>query len=127
MDDIVVLILTLLIFVLGAIGQIKKKRSAQTNTGQNNKPGSFWDLLEGEPEFVEQPEEFNPVVEPQQSEIIKKETEYKFTPSNEGKTNIYDEIVEDLKEEKKKEKILDENFSLRKAIIYSEIINRKYT
>jgi hypothetical protein len=127
MDDIVVLILTLLIVVLGAIGQIKKKRPVQTDANQNNNSGGFWDLLEGEPEIIPQSPEFNqPVVEPEPTEMMSEEPEYKFTPSNEGRSNIKREFSEMLKEEKTK-KILDENFSLRKAIIYSEIINRKYT
>ncbi|HKI88812.1 MAG TPA: hypothetical protein VKA38_07290 [Draconibacterium sp.] len=126
MDDLVVIILTLLIVVLGVIGQIKKKRPVQPNASQNNNSGGFWDLLEGEPEFVGQPQEFNsPVVEPEPTEMMSEEPEYKFTPSNEGKSNIEREFSKILKEEKTK-KILDENFSLRKAIIYSEIINRKY-
>lgn len=127
MDDIVVIILTLIIFVVGAIGQIKKKRPAQTNTSQKNNFGGFWDLLAGDTEIVEQPQEFNPqYVEPETNEIITEEPGYKFTPSTEGKSNMKMEFFENLKEEKTK-KILDENFSLRKAIIYSEIINRKYT
>ena len=125
MDDIVVLILTLLIVVLGAIGQIKKKKPVQPNANQNNNSDSFWDLLQGKPEMAPEPE-FIPREEPVPTEITPEESEYKFVPSNEGGTNIKMEFVENLKEEKK-EKVLDENFSLRKAIIYSEIINRKYT
>lgn len=127
MDDIVVLILTLLVVAFGVIGQIKKKRPVQPDTNQDNNSGNFWDLFQVEPGFVDQPEEFNtPGDSPETNEIITEQPEYKFTPSNEGEANIYKEDNESL-EEKKNEKILDDNFSLRKAIIYSEIINRKYT
>jgi len=126
MDDLVVIILTLLIIVLGVVGQIKKKRPAQPNVSKNNSSGDFWDLLEGEPEFVPKQPQFAPPPEPEPvDEMPEEKPEYKFKPGNEGKTSIKRDLIENLKEEKK-EKIMDEKFSLRKAIIYSEIINRKY-
>jgi len=126
MDDLIVLILTVIILVLGVIAQTKKKKPMQTDASQNNSSGSFWDLLQGETEFIPQQPENVPPAEPVPTKTEPKESKYKFTPSNEGRAGVMKEVVEN-REVKKKEKILDENFSLRKAIIYSEIINRKYT
>lgn len=102
MDDLVVIILTLIIVILGAVGQIKKKKPLQPNESQNKRSGDFWDFLEGEPEFVPQQTQFTPPSEPEPVEVMPEEKpEYKFTPKNEGKTSIKKELVENLKEEKK--------------------------
>ena len=133
MDDLVVIILTLIIVVVGAIGQIKKKRPELTNESgpeDNNNgadsSGGFWDFLEDNQEFVEQQRDVFPKAEPESELVDAKKEEYKFVPSNEGKTDSPKQFF-NFEEEEKKRKKPKEKFSLRKAIIYSEIINRKYT
>ena len=98
MDDIVVLILTLLIVVLGAISQIKKKRLVQPDANENNDSGNFWDLLQGESEFVPQQPEFKPPEEPMPAETIQEQPKYKFTPAREGVSDIKKEEVEIYRE-----------------------------
>ncbi len=126
MEDLVVIILTLLIAGAGAIGQMKKKKQATAIPGGQKNPENIWELFkqdafpqtpQTEPEYYvdEQPE----------SEPYENEQGYKFEPKNEGGIIINNEVkpqptIKDSIPEKK------EVFSLRKAVIYSEILNRKY-
>ncbi|MBK6281908.1 MAG: hypothetical protein IPF54_03880 [Draconibacterium sp.] len=126
MDDLVVIILTLLIAGAGAIGQMKKKKQVAAIPGGQKNPENIWELFkqdafpqtpQTEPEYYvdEQPE----------SEPYENEQGYKFEPKNEGGIIINNEVkpqptIKDSIPEKK------EVFSLRKAVIYSEILNRKY-
>ena len=129
MDDLIVLILTLIIFVAGAIGQIKKKKPPVSDAGKNQQTDNFWDLLEQETEiFRDQPvqpeREIQPVVYQEKYESTEPEN-YEFTPVNEGGSVL---AVEKNTEKKipVRERLLKEGFSLKKAVVYSEILNRKY-
>ena len=136
MDDLIVIILTLIVAVAGTIGQIKKKKQPQPQPEdpQKEKPDNFWTFLD---EFETQPQtEHTNITTPEEKEevnTVKKEyTSYTFNPVDEGQNSIIengtiqDDIKTIIEEEGKKEKIL-EGFSLRKAVIYSEILNRKYS
>ena len=48
MDDLVVIILTLLVAGAGIIGQLKKKKQISEGTGETKKVGDIWDLLKEE-------------------------------------------------------------------------------
>jgi archaellum component FlaG (FlaF/FlaG flagellin family) len=127
MDDLVVIILTLLIAGAGVLGQMKKKKQAATiPTGQAKQPENIWDLFKEEA--------FPPILQPEAEYYLEEEPEsipyeneqgYKFEAKNEGGKIINKEvkpettIINSIKEKK-------EVFSLRKAVIYSEILNRKY-
>ena len=65
MDDLIVIILTLVIVVVGAIGQIKKKNLPQPEGKSQNSPTDFWSLLTGTEEVM---------AENQTAEIIEPET-----------------------------------------------------
>jgi hypothetical protein len=129
MDDLVVIILTLLIAGAGAIGQMKKKKPATTiPAGQAKQPANIWELF-NEEVF---PQILQPELEPEnyleaEPESIPYENEqgYKFEAKNEGGIIINNEIKPEptINNEIKNKK---EVFSLRKAVIYSEILNRKY-
>ena len=127
MDDLIVIILTLIVAVIGTIGQIKKKKKEQLNVGQPKKTPGIWGLFQEEPEFP----------------VQNMEAEYY---EDEELDVVEQKIVSDFGMNTKREKMLDleqtltknaayeqaklngrEKFSLRKAVIYSEIINRKYT
>jgi len=126
MDDLVVIILMLLIAGAGAIGQIKKKKQIPGSPGEQKNPNDIWDLFRQEP--------FNPViktefeyinVEEVESEPYENEQGYKFEAKNEGGVLINN----DLNTNPKQGEVItkrNERFSLRKAVIYSEILNRKY-
>lgn len=127
MDDLVVIILTLLIAGAGAIGQMKKKKqTTPIPAGQAKQPENIWDLFKEEafPQMLQPDPEFYLDEEPE-SIPYENEQNYKFEAKNEGGTLINNEIkpepiINDVIKDKK------EVFSLRKAVIYSEILNRKY-
>lgn len=127
MDDLIVVILTLLIAGAGAIGQLKKKKEIPVSPEVQNNPENIWDLFKQEAfasEVQKEPEYFTEASV--ESEPYVNEQGYKFELLNEGGTLLKNQInIQPAVNEtttKKKEK-----FPLRKAVIYSEILNRKYT
>ena len=133
MDDLVVIILTLIVAVVGTIGQIKKKKQSKgTNNENTSSPENMWDLLKNEAGVS--PESVNPENSEQDFETEYKEEQvpyineqgYVFDAKNEGGSITTDKVK--AESEKKITKThVKEKFSLRKAVIYSEILNRKYT
>ena len=127
MDDLIVIIITLIIVVVGALGQIKKKKPLPQNPEQQNKPTGFWDLLKEEAGYPEQQPEYTSNEEPATETVFHEEIpDYKFTVNNEAKS-IFASDKNKTKTEEIRETKTKEKFSLRKAVIYSEILNRKYT
>jgi len=126
MDDLIVVILTLLIAGAGAIGQLKKKKQMPVATEEPKSPENIWDLFREEtllPELKTEPEYFS--AEQEESEPYENEQGYNFEANNEGGKIIEKQlnIQAVVKETATKKK---ERFPLRKAVIYSEILNRKY-
>ncbi len=127
MDDIVVIILTLLVAVIGIVGQTKKRKAASQQPKTGNSPRNIWDLLEAqmapEPQQYEPEPEFEP--EDEILDVVSKAPVYEFDVKSEGKSDIKKDTVSEISTDEipksKKEK-----FPLRKAVIYSEILNRKY-
>lgn len=126
MDDLVVIILTLVIAGFGLLGQIKKQKQNKPLPANENPPDSIWDLFnpEGiasgkiaEPVFDEaEPDDiFEPVVTPS----------YKFKAENEGISEVKEKPVSKIMERNVRNHN-QESFSLRNAVIYSEILNQKY-
>jgi hypothetical protein len=127
MDDLVVIILTLLIAGAGVFGQLKKKKQLDSAPPEEQKnPENIWDLLREEafPSVQKEEHEYL-IVEPQESEPYENEQGYKFEAKNEGGKLINNELKTETPAQEiiKKRK---EGFSLRNAVIYSEILNRKY-
>jgi len=137
MDDLIAVILTLIIAGAGALGQIKKKKPMPVATEEPKNPENIWELfreenllpeLKTEPDYTEIVEDESVLYKYEQPESIPydNEQDYKFEANNEGGTIINQELVSNPITtkgiSKKKEK-----FPLRKAVIYSEILNRKYT
>lgn len=131
MDDLIVLILTLIVVVAGAIGQAKKKKTQTSGVGQPQKPGGFWDLLEGEMDLPTVHPEFSDAVvdlPPKKTNLLQEQHDYQFLASNEGGSVISagKGIFSKKEIERQPVGVGGEKFSLRKAVIYSEILNRKY-
>ncbi len=119
MDDLIVVILTLAVAGIGILGQFKKKKRAAAGTSQPKQPESFWDLITGNTELpVQEEENAEPVISPKTTynKIDFSTKEQSKRKSNTTKTSVRKKI---------KSKTM-EGFSLRKAVIYSEIINKKY-
>ena len=127
MDDIVVIILTLLVAVIGIVGQTKKQRKTVRQQPKSGKsPQNIWDLLEAQ--MAPEQQKYEPEAEQDDDilDVIPDTPVYDFDANSEGKSVIKEnaESVTSVEEIKKPKK---EKFPLRKAVIYSEILNRKYT
>jgi hypothetical protein len=130
MEDYFVIILTLIIAVVGAFNR-KKKKGTATNPveGTEKQSTDFWDLLvdEADEQPIEEPQEYTipePVVE-QVEEPVKRQV-YNFTAQEEGESSV-EENPKVTKKKKRKKFVAGEEFSLKKAVIYNEILNRKYS
>lgn len=127
MDDLVVIILTLIIAGVGILGQVKKRKQGAPLPEGEKKAENIWDLIQQEINPVQnipQPEYIEDEVE--EAEEAEQKPSYEFEVQNEGSL-VAENKMEGVKSSKKLRKIAGEKFSLRKAVIYSEILNRKYT
>ena len=141
MDDLIVIILTLVFAAAGIFGQMKKKQAANKAGNQPEprsgaepeEPGNFWDFLDADPEYMEQvPVAENRQQEPQvqsakKEHAAKKKPTPKIFAENENNSIYSNDLTSDGKAEKTKKLSSKDRFPLRKAVIYSEILNRKYT
>ena len=131
MDDLVVIILTLVILVIGVLGRTKKTQIQRPESKQPGNPMDFWDFFEMKDE-IPASENINSIQTEtsQEEDIIEDEPVVINIPEEEGSTVFEDKTIPVDKMEKKEKSALKskllESFSLKKAIIYSEIINRKY-
>lgn len=128
MDDLIVIIIMLVIAGFGAIGQIKKKKEDQQQPlPAQNQPDDIWSMLQQQREPQVQ------VTEPY-SEYFKEPESildtfdapiYRFDPQQEGSSAITKRVIP-KKTVVQTKKNMNHDFSLKKAVIYSEILNRKY-
>jgi hypothetical protein len=126
MDDIIVLILTLIFIVAGIFGQMKKRQlpSPEPLPEEEQEKENFWDMLDEELE-EEQPRPQFKKTEYMGDDYASQVTASKFQWDKEGRNFSHDLTKSDpIKHEfpapKKK------RFPLKKAVIYSEILNRKH-
>ena len=147
MDDYIFLIIAIAISIFGAISQTKKKK-AQENSAPVEDKGfskSFMDQFLGEDFLDETEEEVKPVV--RIKPILQKEPATRVAPvSHPGyyhesfKSTLPDRPKQGMQSSMRKPQpeVTDtefetddtpgymEDFSLRKAFVYSEIMNRRY-
>lgn len=128
MDDIVVIILTLIVAVFGFLNKSRKKNSTpEGSSSSSGKAQDFWDMLMDNNE--ESPYE-------QQTQVVFDEIEekepvqearpkYEFS-TEKKKSEPLQRRKKPVKKSKARAMVMGEKFSLKKAVIYSEIINRKY-
>lgn len=129
MDDIIILILTLIFIVAGIFGQMKKKPEAP-DTEVAPPPESddnFWDLLEDDENFMEQDRQANVATEPPAREAAPQPPQYRFKTDKEKPTVQQQEKNKTETKTRLKKSIKKKAFPLKEAVIYSEILNRKYT
>ena len=147
MDDVIVIILTLVLTIVAAINQNKKKKSTPTE----QKTPDFWETILGQesplPRPVEVEEVKLPVQHKRKAPVVHQPNPVrKPIPKRMSTTPIHDElsieeggrhddILSIINSKKEADDAFDphqdasgimEDFSLRKAIIYSEIIHPKY-
>jgi len=130
MDDIIVLILTLIFIIAGVFGQMKKRQTEANaepeadSSAERPGNGNFWDHLQDDWEEPD-PEIAVPVLQKQPA-IRNIEQNYLFKAEDEGKRTFTRDIKisEPLQVDKRTSK--RKKFPLKKAVIYSEILYRKY-
>lgn len=130
MEDYLVIILTLVVAVIGIIrGKNKKNTPTVAESEEPKQSTDFWDLImNDQEEVIAEPVSDFVETEPDVAEVKRTNVKPKhtFSAANEGQSDIKDEIIEKVRTNKKV-MIDGEKFSLRKAVIYSEIMNRKYS
>lgn len=128
MDDLLVVILTLIIAGAGALGQLKKKKQASGDVSGNlNSPEDIWNLFKDDPvlsHLAEDPHGTKEVFVKEPGPAVN-EQNYTFNPKNEGGKVIETTVAKPAVINQKKS-VFKGNFSLRDAVIYNEILTRKY-
>ena len=106
---------------------MKKKKQLIVDSVPSEPLEDLWDLVEEKTEIPVQKERndyFNEKIPT--STVNDKSSSHQFSAKNVGKSNLKKEFLKkSVKENKKNDTMKD--FSLRKAVVYSEILNRKYT
>lgn len=127
MDDLVAIILTLVFVGIGAFGQMKKKKNLIPEPeSNNNKQDDIWGLFEkvtGFENYRKDPYGNTEVVAKEPGPAVN-EQNYSFKATDEGGSVI--EKESQIKKSIVRKNVIRENFSLKQAVIYNEILNRKY-
>lgn len=136
MDDLIVIILTILIVIIGALNQLKKQKQAAKQPEEKNPEPGIWETLFDESEDVELQtvgQSMEVQQEPFQLESTEPEiTDYRFGQTEEGRTFLFQREPESSGEGENVQVAdsliegIGEEFTLRKAVVYSEILNTKY-
>ncbi|MCE4566012.1 hypothetical protein INQ51_16960 [Maribellus sp. CM-23] len=131
MDDLIVIILTILVAVVGALNQRKKKREAEASASEEaGQPTDFWEMImqqeERPPVYQTVPQEEDDLYDEVVDTVPEPKPVYQFKAEAEGSSEVVGEKKILQREAKKRVMVDGEEFSIRKAIIYSEIMNRKY-
>ncbi len=120
MDDIIVFILTLLFIAAGIFGQIKKRPLPPETGDQEPSQGEkFWETIVEDEESMGVSEHHRP------AEKIAVEDRF-HTAKGMMKRDVFKKPSQSTAEKAVAKVIKKERFPLKKAIIYSEILNRKY-
>lgn len=121
MDDIIVLILTLIFIVAGIFGQMKKRQLPPQQQGEaEQERRNYWEISEDEEdEPIGVTEHLTPVKE------VAKEDRF-HSAANMMKREFQKARPQIIPEKPKAAAAASKKFPLKKAVIYSEILNRKY-
>ena len=133
MEDYIFIIIAIVLSAIGAINKNKKKKLAQMGNEEATRPRpSVFDQFFDDPVFeapkpepiVEKPKKVEPKIKPLKKPAMQTPFQQSTVgiPRKKIKTSFSEEeeIVE-----KTRESVMD-GFSLKKAFIYSEILQRKY-
>lgn len=108
MDDLVVILLTLLVAVIGIVGQSKKRKAASQRPVTGTPRQNVWDLLESQiaPESGRYEPEAEFELDDEIVDSVPKTPVYDFDPKNEGKSMMKEQagssfFAEEIKKPKK--------------------------
>jgi hypothetical protein len=133
---ILIFIVVIIISIVRAVNKNKDKIQKAPKVPQNEPQqplNEIWETILEDKKDVET--EIREEFFPEESEIEefvpepiveKAESKYQFRPQEEGASDIVESPKKMMTVSKKKKNILGKDFSLKKAVVYSEIINRKY-
>ncbi len=127
MDDLLVLLLTVVFIIAGIFGQKnKKKGSPAANVVVERRPKEdLWDFLEDKWEEA-RPQESEKVVVAEQKPTPKVVDEYRFRPEHEGSRVVQTVFSKSVPVKKEVQPVKRRRFPVKQAVIYSEILQRKY-
>ncbi len=127
MDDLVAIILTLVFVAIGAFGQMKKKKKLipepDSNSEAKDDIWGFFEKVTGFENYREDPYGNTEVTVKEPGPAVN-EQNYSFKAADEGGSVI--EKESQIKKSIVRKNVIRENFSLKQAVIYNEILNRKY-
>ena len=127
MDDVIVLILTLIFIAAGIIGQMKKRKvePIEQTKGEDDHNDDFWETLDEE--WTEPIKRTKKPVEMKQAEAVPSASqgEYQFKSGNKAVRTVSSFAKKD-QPKKQPRAGRKTRFPLREAVIYSEILNAKY-
>ncbi len=124
MDDIIQVLIflgTIIIFIVSAVAKQKKKPN-QTNKKFDNVLEELFGFPSENPVMAQNP--FRPA--DFESQTVEKSTIEAPTTTKEGVKAIPDDDLEEIEESADNETENNSVFDLRQAVIFSEILNRKY-
>lgn len=137
MEEYIFIILAIILSIVGAVNRNKKKQTGAgqvANSGQQNPSGIFESLFHDD--FMEEQESLEPEPVKATPPPIKKEKAKEKFLDHRAKIERIPPKSADLKKvssiqkvtkNSKKSRIKElDGFSLKKAVIYSEIMNRRY-
>ena len=136
MEDYIFILIAIVLSIIGAVNKNKKKQAAQNNPDfvEPEREPSIFDQIFEDPVFSEEPVRKAPKPEVVVKKRVSREplkptvmtrTEIGDAIKTSIGTDLKDEEKEQQEEETTRESILSD-FSLRKAVIFSEILERKY-
>ena len=127
MDDIIVIILTLIFIVAGIFGQMKKRQTAaQPEPESQPKEDDFWELLKDEWDETVKPEVKTQITGEKVQKASTQQKEYQIKSEHESERIIKDSSFNNIRNFDRQKERKKKRFSLKEAVIYSEILNRKY-
>jgi hypothetical protein len=126
MDDLIVIILTLVLIVASSLGQLKKKTPGKDKVKDYTQGDSedFWPLP-GEDKAIKT--EDRPVLIYKENQTNPEEVNASYQFKDDFTSVKPDYFTGHKKQSQSSKKISKLKFSLKKAVIYNEILNRKYT
>ncbi|MGD9558910.1 MAG: hypothetical protein AB7V25_17920 [Mangrovibacterium sp.] len=129
MEDYIFILIAILLSVFGAINRKKKREegsAAEEPTPAGRRPSAF-DELFGDPLFREEETPPRPVVKPAViSKPVVPPVRKKSPAAPPGTVPVRKVVALQEQQQKRKVHPLMENFSMKKAVIYSEILQRKF-
>jgi len=127
MDDLLVILLSVVFILAGIFGQKNKKKNAANSNSVVKEPAKedLWDFLDQKWEDSSLGEESHEVAV-EEVPAPKQESRQQFHTEQESQRIFKKGSIENVSEKMKVRPLKMSKFPLKDAVIYSEILNRKY-